>query len=409
MSPADAPRAAQPTAAADRILLLDALRGFALLGILLMNLPLFHSSVFAIIADPWPVDTPNRVSNWLSDVLLNGKFNSLFSFLFGIGFVLQVRRLQERTGHWRRLYLRRLAVLATLGLAHLLLVWYGDVLHVYAGLGLALLFLHRLSARGFVWLAVGLFCARLALAAVPLFVPDDSLPPGFLAEQIAADQRAYTSRDVGAMVQRNVFTAIGGYFSGFMLGFWLELATTLCLGVAFARWGWLADPRTHRSKFTRLLTVCGPLGLLAGALGASAPYLIPGDRGDAFHALLIATSRPLLLLAYVSGFALLFAAGTWQGGLARLGVVGRMPLTNYLLESVIGILLFRGIGFNLYGQVNHWQGSLIAIAIYAGLVVFSQVWLARFPLGPMEWLWRRATYGGTPPEPPTARTSAAAG
>jgi uncharacterized protein len=399
-----------PTEPAKRIPIVDVLRGFALLGILLVNMELFSHPVQLVIA---PMETSaawiDRAAVWVVRFLAEGKFYSLFSLLFGLGFALQMARATEKGIRFIPLYLRRLLVLLGIGLLHAHLIWVGDILTLYALLGFVLILFRQTSPHALVrWVIVLLLIPVLFYAFALGMIALGSTQPG-VAEQIqqdleaqrqayvAAIQRAYDVYANGGFVEITVqrvydlnsmaFTSLfltPSVFAMFLVGLW------------FARKKVFEDLEGNQPFFHRLLVwglIIGVIGniVFASLIGPDSPRYIPSlevfvaTLGQSFGA-------PALSLCYVAALVLLSRRPAWQQRLAPLAQVGRMALTNYLGQSVICTLIFYGYGLGLFGQVGKAAGLMLAVAIYAAQVWFSNWWLKRFQYGPMEWLWRSLTY-----------------
>ena len=398
-----------PTAATERIGMIDALRGFALLGILLVNMALFiHPPQTAAypIAHNSGLDT---TIHWLIRFLAESKFYSLFSMLFGFGFVLQWQRAQARGRSFTPVYLRRSLALLVIGLLHGILLWVGDILAIYAVLGLLLLLFNRLRPRGLlIWASVLVLLPALFLAATTGLTALGSQDPAVAAQidaalaesaaitqaRIAEGYQIYTNGSFAEITARRMTDLVEMGTMGIFL--MPNVLAMFLVGAAIAKRDILRDLPGHRALFQRMLIWGGSAGLLLNFVYAT---LTEGaDRTLPTWPLVAATAAqaigaPLLTLAYASALALLWLSPTWQPRLARwLAPTGRMALTNYLMQSVIATTIFYGYGLGLFGQVSAAVGLLLTFAIYGLELWWSPRWLARFRFGPVEWLWRTLTY-----------------
>lgn len=380
-----------PTAARERFEVIDALRGFALFGVLLINLqslalygllPRGERDALASL----PID---RWLAWFSDTFVSGTAITLFSLLFGVGFALQIRRGPEDPAVVRR-YLRRLLVLLGIGLLHALL-WWGDILRYYALLGVLLVPMWRVRARTLVWAGV------LLVVLMPLLMQPwlPALLPRQIsnAESAARTLVAFVGSDWGSAFQANVERDLRMRIAVWMLPTYV--LGRLMIGMALGRSGVLQDAPNHTRFWKRLLSamaICAALILLATELRSSGHFWPEGRPGALLgHAL--RNALPLCLgLGYMAGFVLLYLNPIARRGLAWLAPVGRMALTNYLGQTLIAIALFYGIGLGL-GPVSPAGIATTAIVVFAIQAVTSAWWLAHHRHGPMEWLWRRLTYG----------------
>jgi uncharacterized protein len=403
----------QPIAAlplSERIWTLDVLRGFALLGILVMNMPGFSSSPFAEAdgSHLWthPIDL---AAEQVRDMLFSGKFNSMFSMLFGIGFTIQFARMRERDPqHAGALYLRRLAVLAVLGLVHACVFWTGDVLHVYAVLGMLLLFgLWRLSDRGVVVLIVLCLLYPLASGLLRLLL----VTPEVTAMRVAQAQAFVISNNVAYgqgsfvdMVVENLRVMAYGYGDRWslwgMFGWYVQMLLTMLIGLLAGRRRWAHRieelmPRIRAATWWALA-----IGL---ACGAAFTVIFEANRAPGPSAIKVLgslcywVSRLGLMIFYVLLIVRLAQGTRGRRLFAGLAATGRMPLTNYLMQTALCLTLFNGWGFGLWGRVGPALGLALSIGIFFAIQVpWSLWWLARHDRGPLEALWARVTYGQRP-------------
>ncbi|MHB8912649.1 MAG: DUF418 domain-containing protein [Lysobacter sp.] len=386
----------QPTDAAQRLALLDALRGFALAGVLLANLVAL--SLYAFLPGERMAALATAGIDRLLDpalgVLVSGKFIALFSLLFGVGFAIQMQRAAGDPAARRR-YLRRLGALLAIGLLHGSLLWWGDVLRYYAVLGLVLLPLYRWPTR---WLVI--------IGAVLIVVPQPLLAQLFAeaAPRLATQEQAYaaalaafTSPDGSTMLHGN--RAFFDWWLPMRWGIPLAVAGCMLIGVALGRSRVLHDPAMH-APFWRRLLIALPVGL-ALALGLMlAEYgRLPGPEGwpagdgaRAWLRMLNRTAALLLGLGYMAGFVWLFGQRHGRRALLPLAPVGRMALSNYLAQTVVGVGVFYGVGLGLGPRYGLVGVGVAWVLVFAVQIAVSHWWLARFRFGPAEWLWRSATY-----------------
>ena len=393
--------------ATERIATLDILRGFALMGILIMNMPGFSYSGWteADGSHHWPGQV-DQLAEQVRDMLFSGKFNSMFSLLFGIGFTIQFARMQQQDPeHATTLYVRRLLVLLVIGLLHTTLLWTGDVLHVYAILGLVLVFgLRRLSDRGIVMLIVGCLVYPLVASSLRLVF--------FTKELVAARVKI----GLGFGATNNAAFGQGGYLDavtenlrmmafeyGDLLSLWgtfgwyVSMALTMLIGLLAGRRRWVQRIPELMPQIKRLMWWALGIGLACGAVftvifamnRVPGPSLIKILGGLCYN-----ISRPALMIFYVLAIVRLSQSASRQRLLAPLGAAGRMPLTNYLMQTLICTLLFYNWGFGLWDKVGPALGFVLSLSIFFAIQVpWSLWWLRSHERGPMETLWARLTYG----------------
>lgn len=412
-SSAAAPTGTGPTLPAERIQTLDVLRGFALLGILLVNMALFANPVQYTMIPRAESGALDRGAEWLVRFLAEGKFFSLFSFLFGLGFTIQMARAESKGVPFIPRYLRRAMVLLIFGLIHGILIWVGDILVYYALLGVLLIFFRHMKFK-WVWtwlvflaLLPSLFTGLGYLGwQMALSTPEGTY---IIEHQITEQLTLYK----GMVTQAYEIYANGNFWEitrqrvSDLLFMWLislfiapSIFAMFLLGSIFGRKGYLHHPEQHTTLFRRLLVWGIIVGIVGNALYAS--LILTGARAtptlDSFVAGVgQAVGAPALMLAYVAAITLGMLNPRWQPKLQWLAPVGRMALTNYLLQSVICTTLFYGYGFGLFGKMGAAAGLVLTLAIYALQIVWSRWWLARFQFGPVEWLWRTLTYGRAQP------------
>ena len=398
--------ASSATAGFERLLVLDVLRGFALFGVLLVNLP-FAALPMAEAMQPSVETGAAQLIAWaLVKALAETKFVSLFSLLFGIGLVLQIGRAEAR-GTGTRFYLRRLAILGLVGLTHGLLLWQGDILLPYAVAGFVLFLLRRRSAKTLVMIALPLLVIGLLLSTGIAWV-DDGSDAG--DEELSAligqsgawqevEERAWTEGPLELTLSvRAVEYALWLVISSLVSFNWHVMAL-FCLGAAIMKRGLLGAE--HRPLHGGLAAA----GLVSGLLlegAAIALWLTDGFAPGAVNA--IATfvheiGSLLLAAGYLGSVAWLVHGGAGrlmsrvEGALAA---VGRTALTSYLGQSVIFNLLFPWFGLGLWGQLGRAELIAMAVLIFAAQALVASLWLRFFAMGPCEWLWRWATYGQRP-------------
>lgn len=405
-----APPALQPLNTADRITVMDILRGAALFGILLMNIEAFTGPLDLSFTG---VDPHWHGIDYLADalvyVLVQGKFFLLFSLLFGAGFAVMAQRAQGAGRDFTPIYLRRSVALLLIGACHALLVWSGDILLVYALLSFLLLGTRRwpvsmLPAMGALVYAfavgLSLLFALLVWAAARGGSPLDSAGSMRAAQEVIEAQRLAYGQ--GSWSQANVQRLADlRHMVGGILITGPEIFGMFLIGAWFARSGALADPARFASLYARLRWIAMPVGVvLMLASAAWHPYLAPGEF----------TVRTGLSYAMAAVASLLMALGYlgWivqaRHALGWLAAPGRMALTHYLLQSLLCTWLFFGYGLGFFEQLPRAWQLVFSVALFALQVGISHLWLARFRYGPMEWLWRAMTYLRWPPLRRTQQT-----
>jgi len=421
----------EPVNASERIDALDIIRGFALLGIGLMNIE-FFSRPLQDIAGPG-IDPTMQGIDYAADAFIyffvQSKFWILFSLLFGMGFAVMIERASCAGRPFVAPYLRRSLALLMIGTVHAVLVWAGDILVSYA-IGAFILLLARQLRRAWrrrldhaeaepmpasrlaKW-GAGLYAFPLVMmligGAIGSISGDAAIDPKTaqasakaLADYAAMRERADQTYSHGsyteAVAQRVEDTA---YQLSQMPAFCFFLLGMFLLGAALIRSGWLQDIQTHRQKFRTIRNIGLPLGFALMAVSVSIGTSMPmaGEFGleQAIQMATYLFAGVVLALAYAATVVTLLETRMGPALQAWLAPTGRMALTNYLTHSVVFTLLFYGYGIGCWGDVGRAAQVLLLVSVYGLQMLFSRWWLARFRFGPMEWLWRAATYWQWPP------------
>ncbi len=412
-----------PLGDTDRIASLDVLRGVAVLGILAMNIQCF-AMIFEAYENPTAygdLTGANYVVWYLSHLLFDGKFITIFSMLFGAGIVLMTERLEakrsscvsdaEETARAQAcglggfsvawLHYRRMGWLLAIGLVHAYALWYGDILYAYAICGMILYWFRGLPPRALLSLGIIALLVPVmivvALQFVLPYIPDNAMveivkewspPPDRIAEQVAAyrggwqDQMRHRVPMALAMQTVMLVLGMGFYCGGLML-----------IGVAMYRWSVFAATRSTGFYAAMIIVGVGvgiPVTVFGvrqnEAAGWSVDYsMFIGCLYDYFAA-------PLVSLAWIGLVMLVCKHGLLRPARAALSAVGRTALTNYLMHTVICTTIFYGHGFGLFGYVSRLEQVGVVVAIWICQLVVSPLWLRRYRFGPFEWAWRSLTY-----------------
>lgn len=380
-----------PTTLENRIEALDLLRGFALLGILIANMLLFHTPYFYI--EPYHYFTESgdfEAFKWVT-IFVQGSFYPIFAFLFGYGLNMQYEKAIERKQPFAKMMSKRLLILLLFGLIHALFIWSGDVLFSYATLGFLLIFFVRIPAK---WLAIsgivlytipGILLYFLMKLVAELggdtFTEDMTNSP-----QIEKALTVFANGSFGEIFSfRAVEWLIYGLSSTF-LGLFIVLPIIM-FGAAMSKFKVIERACELKGKLIIVAILATAIGLWI--------KLIPFIKQPTYDYVQLQTTFGGVLLAtgYVAVFLLLMTSTKIRSFFSPLGKLGRMSLTTYIMQSVIATLIFYGFGFGLYGKVSIWTGTMMAFGIFVLQIVFAEIWLRKFKMGPLEKLWRFGTYG----------------
>jgi len=392
-----------PVSLSERILFIDVLRGMALFGILAANMRAFFA----------PLDCYDHIGvlyHGRADVLaqafieafIQGKFISIFSFLFGMGFAIQMSRAEARGVRFMGFYPRRLLALALFGLIHGLLIWAGDILLTYALSGAILLLFRKRQQKTLLWWAGSLFALPIVASTIFLTLyfsrfhrpwMDPERPD---MKKLYAVIQIYAHGTVRQILAQNwvewkqelPFELFAIYASAlFLLGMWVWRA------------GIVQRLEEYRPVLQRVCAWCIPVGLIVNIFEAVVKAVVPPGTVSLwgwFAGTLWLPAAHILSAGYVSGLALIFLRQDWRRLLLPFAAVGRMALTNYLMQSVLCTLFFYHYTTGLYGRIGPAIGLVPTVLLYGAQVVLSNWWLKRYRFGPMEWLWRGMTYGKFP-------------
>lgn len=399
---------AVPVQPKQRILALDILRGFALLGILLMNIQSFAmpSSAYANPTSYGDLTGANGTVWTASHIFADQKFMTIFSILYGAGIILVTQKLDQRGQKSAGLHYKRTFWLLIIGLIHAYLLWYGDILVTYALVAMVAYFFRKLSPRWLIPIGLVVFSISTLLQlatgyAMPFFPREqiaefaESWQPSAeaIAQEIAIYQGSYTDTFAHRIPASIEIHTLGLLF----WGFW-RAGGLMLLGMALFKMGVLTGKRSAR--FYGLMAVLGftvglPLILVGISRNFAAGWSVEysnfiGAQWNYWGSLGVS----LGYIALVMLAAKTEAIAQW---LAPLAAVGRTALSNYLYQTLVSIFIFYGFGLGLFGQVSRVTQLLIVIGIWVTQLVLSTLWLHRFQFGPAEWVWRSLTYGRKQP------------
>ena len=401
----------------ERIEFVDALRGFSLAGIALAH---FGEQYLGFMPPPGQTYNIHGVADGvlegLSWLFVRGKGFGIFSFMFGLSFALQMQRAEQRSPgtDFRPRFLWRLAILFAFGWLHGL-AYSGDILTVYAVLGVPLVLFYRVPDRWLFVLALVLLIgvprtAQRAITGPSTAVEREALLARTNAEAVA-HWRAVSSGDVSSIARLHATT---GFLSkwDFQFGFFgrgYQTFGLFLLGLWAGRHRVFADVAGHAPLFRRIWRWSGAFALLIPVLGAilfAASRALGGPQpAQPAGAAPDVSSWPVVIgmglfdawnnamtLFYVASFALLFLRARWQPRLLSFAPVGRMALTAYVAQTAVGVLIFFGVGLGLLGRFGNSVTMPLGIAVFALQVFACRAWLARFRFGPLEWAWRSLTW-----------------
>ncbi|MET0634814.1 MAG: DUF418 domain-containing protein [Chitinophagaceae bacterium] len=393
--------------AGERSAILDILRGIALLGICLANYPVFSMYVFQSPETRLAYSTAglDHVLYFLSLVFIEGKFYTLFSLLFGIGFSIILRK--SRTGNPPALviFYRRIFVLMIFGIAHSLLLWNGDILLLYALLGLFLPLFRNTPDRTLILLWILLILSPILFDLVKVLTDNRWNLANPLEAKLEDSARRSGVTDIRRwLIDHDSYSDIIAFCR---TGFWFrwyslvdtnrlpKVFGTFLLGLYVGRHLVYAKLEENKNKLKKIWKTSAIIGFpfsIAMAIFEMDDHGLPDPRGLA-DTISYAFGVVPMSLFITTSICLLFLKRNWNERLLVFAPVGRMALTNYILQTVLGIVIFYGIGFGLGVRTSFTYTLLIALGVYLLEMTLSMFWLKHFNYGPLEWIWRQLTYG----------------
>ncbi|WAA13865.1 DUF418 domain-containing protein [Fervidibacillus halotolerans] len=336
----------------------------------------------------------DRTIYLLTDVFAQASFYPLFSFLFGYSFILLMEKLEERQLNTGKILFRRMVVLFIIGFIHIILFWSGDILVTYATIGFLLLFVKKWGERKLTITAILLYSIPQLFLSLLLLIFIHFVQLTELNSQIEKMGAQATK-----IYQNGNFLEVARfrieewwYFSG-VLNFnviiilFLTIFPLFLIGMAFAKGRRLEKSEANRKFFKRLFLFTFPTGLLLKFV----PYFT--SKNEATEYIQDFIGGPLLAFAYISLFYILVNGGEKRKIWRYFADVGKMSLTNYLLQSLISTFLFYGYGLGLYGKLAYYETTFIVLIIYLFQILFSRYWFQFYRQGPVEWIWRGFTFG----------------
>ncbi len=371
-----------PTESRNRIELLDVLRGFAIAGVLLVNILYFSGYIYTPFEDMAKMSFP-QLNNTLIAIIFSillGKFYPILGILFGAGLFMQFKKSQEPG--FLKFFVKRMSFLLLIGMLHEL-IWPGDVVMVYALFAFLMIPLRKFTPKQYLLFAAFMFILNF----VALYITDIFIPTKPLIEKTAYLYLSDISpKELIAMVQNDGFAGFVTLIKTHLLVVWtferyaslsFRVLVIFATGAFLYGSGFLIE-KAHKLKYLVLF-------LLIGLLGSYLMYYV------SWYFKII--DNLFLALTYISLIAVLFKTRLGYKLLKGLAPFGRMALTNYIFQSIFGIIIFYGIGFGFYGKLPLFQVQIIGVVMLIFQIQFSKLWLKKYNFGPIEWLWRRLTYG----------------
>lgn len=404
----------KPISTKERIKELDLVRGFALFGVLLVNIAMINTTLFTKFVSAAPLSKPleldgilNRMAALFIQVFAEGKFYTIFSFLFGLGFYIFMDRAAKKHPKSNRLFLRRSFFLLLFGILHFSLVWYGDILHVYGIIGFILLLFKNSSLKTVkIWIIILLILSTFiyssfaflnALASHLMgdeFIAQQTVP---MYEQMYESIEVYESGSFIDIVSYRLKYEAGPTFSN-LIFIIPKILGMFLIGLYVGKKGILKNIQENLPYISSVWVKTGIIGFLATVIYSLMKYnLIPVSSLISAPTVKISeeVATVFLSLFYITSLVLLWQKPRFKKFLTPLTYMGQMALTNYLVQCILASFIFYGYGLGLLNKIGVATGVLITFIIYGIQLIYSKPWLEKYKYGPFEWIWRKLTYGGS--------------
>lgn len=384
----------KPTGVNERIISIDVMRGFALLGIFVVNMLFFHTPYIYINPYTWYQNPSDYETFKMIDIFVQGSVYPLFSMLFGYGLAMQYMKSEANGSPFSKFAVRRLSVLLIIGCIHAFLIWAGDILITYALAGFVLILIIRLKPIWLLLISIFLFLIPNGLLNGLVYLGSLIEPDAMIIytgiQQIEASIVAYGQGSWGDIFSQRLADWL--YMSGnglIIISMLFTIVPFLLLGAAAAKWKLIE--RARELKVFWIITVL--VTLIAGTAIKWLPYLTEANLftmsvQDTF-------GGPLQAIAYAGVIAMVCSIPIGAKILSPISKAGRMSMTIYLMQSIIATTIFYSYGFGLYGKIDISTGTWMAVGIFALQIVFAEFWFMKFKQGPVELLWRKLTYSNS--------------
>lgn len=398
----------KPTIGPERLEVLDALRGFALFGILLANLYSFIGYNTYTPQEIISLPILDKAVLFFIDWFVEGKFYGTFSILFGVGFVLQAERFQKSDSNFTAFWFRRMVVLFCIGIIHMYCIWNGDILTLYSLLGMLLpLFLRASDKTIFRWiiilliLPVLIYYLQYLTPEAPFWGTVRSWAMSLKTQWGFGDLSLLemrTSKTPIEVFSVNIVYAIPRFMSYLMTGRYFHVLGLFLIGILVAR-HWLPKIREHEISVPKITIWLGVIGLIF-SLAYAVTKLIMGagfalSEMGVLQVIVYNVGSTSLALAIAMLFVHIWATGRAKSIFKNLSILGRMALSNYIFQNATAIIIFFGYGFGLMRKVPFSSLPLFAFGILLVQWAFSRLWLKRYKQGPLEYLWKKLSYGSS--------------
>lgn len=394
------PTKQSPTKGKNRVESIDALRGFAILGILLANILSWSGVRFLPYTEitQWPSFETDLIIYKLIGIFVDTKFYTIFSLLFGIGFYFQFHKNRNNQAEFMPIYYRRLGFLMLFGLVHSFF-WSGDILFIYAMVGFLFTLFRNLKTKNLLIISIISFITPLVIDVMMVI-----WKPGFMVPEKSLALKTYLDIEPTQLIEpfmngsfwevtkMNWHNLVWRWFDLLPSGRPFKILSLFILGYYLMSTNYFQE-KAHSWKRLAIYSVVGlGLTLLSKQVGGSMGQF-PRDWNDILYKFLFSFGQINMAFAYISIITILYKTKTGEKMMSGLKFAGRMSFTSYLSHTIFGILIFYPYAMGYFGQFTLWQVEIIAVIIFIVQVFLAKLWLKYYTFGPLEWLWRSLTYG----------------
>ncbi|WP_431029222.1 DUF418 domain-containing protein [Lysinibacillus sp. LZ02] len=380
----------QPTQLNERVATIDIIRGFSLLGILLVNIFGFYLPQPYIMLNEWFTEAIDIIWHQALDIYVQSSFYPLFSMLFGYGLAMQYMKAQRVGTNFYKFAPKRLLILFVVGMLHALLLWWGDIIAMYAFCGFFVIALMRKNSG--VLLTIALILQMLMHGLYILL---------FSMQGILNAEMTETAVDIQRVQNAITAYATGGYIDAFMqrlhdlsmqMSFLMWFSSLfmilpfMLIGAAAAKWQLIERAKELKGLWITLAIVATVVGLFIKSAPTTFSYTY------LLYYLKIYVGGPILSVGYIAIFVVLCFVPAIVKVLSPLAKIGRMSMTMYILQSVICTTIFYNYGFGLYGKIDVPTAVYIAVGIFVVQIILAELWLSKFKQGPLEAAVKKLTY-----------------
>ncbi|OFD71141.1 MULTISPECIES: DUF418 domain-containing protein [Bacillus cereus group] len=373
-----------------RVEFVDAIRGFALFGILLVNITLIQFGLFANEKPTYIFGKLDESANWFIQFFGTQNFISLFSFSFGLSIILLQKSIIAKGKKFFPTYIRRISILLLLGFIHGTFVWEGDILFAYGIVGIFLMmFINRKPKTLLIWASILLALIMFAsYQSEPTSNTFNDVAPYIEKEHKVHETGSYMDH-INFRLTENPFDYMGinGVFGLVILSIFalIFMSPLFLLGMYVGKKGWLFEIDKHMSAVKKIWLITGIFSFTIKILATfvNHPILIMLQAG---------ITPVTMTFFYGSTIILLFHYKKASRLLTYMANMGKMSVSNYLAQSIIATTIFYAYGFGLYGKIGYFFGILLTIGIYTIQLFVSTYWLQKYRMGPVEYVWRLGTY-----------------